>query len=530
MKKVFIGASQKLTLDLCNKVAREGYVAGISQDDLTLVKKSNDYFKKIFDKKTPIYGLNTQFGNQAYVVDSNLLSEKEVYLKSVYERQINLIKAHNCGLGQETPREIVRATVLLRANCLSLANSGVRPLVVKNLIELLNKNVHPVINKYGSIGASGDLIPLSSIAATLTGQNTEVEFKGKKMQANTALNLIGLKKLEPEMREGIALINGTSHMTAIASLSLYDLNKLFPQLLSALAMILESLLIIESPYNPLVHKLKNHQGEIEVNKFFLDFWKGSLLVRNLEKINEENVEQMKISEASKEISDLQNLQDFYSLRSVPQGFGPMHENLKRAIVWIEEEMNSVNDNPIVSESTNQILHGANFMGYYVTEACDILKMDISQASSWMHSMYSNLLNARKNSGLTENLVIHENTHHGFKPTQIMFASIVVQNRKLAQSQQAFMVPTEGDNQDVNSLAVHAAYDFRESVENLERLTAILFIAGAQALEMRGIKKASKKAQKIHSVIREKVSFMEEDRSLRPDIEEVIMMMRESKLQ
>lgn len=527
-KDIFIGSSKKITLDSLVSVARFGGKVDITPADIKKIEKSHLFFKSIFDQKVPIYGLNTQFGNQAYVLDEHLLSDDDEYRKSVYERQVNLIRAHDCGLGIEAPEEIVRATMLLRANCLSLAHSGVRPLVIKNLIQLLNKKVHPVINRYGSIGASGDLVPLSSVAAALTLQDSaDVNYSGKRMKAVDALADISLKKLEPEMREGIALINGTSYMTSIAALSLHDLQKLYPQMLSAIAMVMEALLVIDSAYNPLVHELKNHKGEIDVNDFFIKFWKGSSLVRGLKKINDDNITKIK---QKGEFSNFLNLQDFYSLRSVPQGFGPMDENLKKAVQWIEEEMNSVNDNPIVSEKTNQVLHGANFMGYYVTEACDILKMDISQASSWMHSLYSNLLNSRKSSGLTENLVVHENTHHGFKPTQILFASLVVQNRKLAQSQQAFMVPTEGDNQDVNSLAVHAAYDFREAVQNLERMTAILFIAGAQALEMRGIKKASKKAQKIHAVLRTEVSFMEKDRSLRPDIESVITMMRESKLQ
>ena len=326
--KVLIGSSQKLTLDLCKRVARDGAQVDITAGDILKVKKSHKYLKDLFDKKTLIYGLNTQFGSQAHVLDKNILKDESEYFTSVYDRQVNLIRSFNCSLGIEAPEEIVRATMLLRANCLSLAHSGVRPLVIEKLIKLLNSEVHPVINRYGSIGASGDLIPLSAIAATLISEETaEVNFKNQKTSAKKALASIDMEKLEPEMREGIALINGTSYMTSIAALSLYDLHKLYPQMLSALAMVLESLRVIDAPYDSLVHKLKNHQGEIDVNEFFVNFWKGSKLVRSMAEINSDNLNKIK---ADNTVTDFKNLQDFYSLRSVPQGFGPMEENLKKA--------------------------------------------------------------------------------------------------------------------------------------------------------------------------------------------------------
>ena len=192
-------------------------------------------------------------------------------------------------------------------------------------------------------------------------------------------------------------------------------------------------------------------------------------------------------------------------------------------------MNSVNDNPIVNVKADKIYQAANFMGYYVTESCDVLKMDIAQASTWLHAVLANMVHPRKNSGLPANLVSHPEINNGFRPVQILSAAPAVQNRKLAQAQQAFMLPTEGDNQDVNSLAAHAAFDLREAAINMERLTAIMFLASAQALELRGISKAGNQSKKIHKIIREKSTFVEADRSLAGDIESVIKLMREEEI-
>ena len=523
---VLLGGNSRLTLKNCNQVARENARVAIAGDAESLMDKSHEVLLKYMEERVPIYGLNTQFGGQVNMLDSNMTNHSDDYHKSSRERQYNLIKSHDCGLGEEAPEEITRSAMMLRAHCISLGYSGVRPVVAQALINFLNKGIHPIIRKYGSIGASGDLIPLSAIAHALIGGKTDVYFKKEKMRIAEALKETGLDKFKLEGREGLALINGTSFMTGIAALAVYDLKRLFPQMLSAIAMSLESLMVIGSAYNPLVHELKRHKGSMLVNDFLNDFWKGNKLIQSLTDIRKENLRSFKSNHS---VETVKGIQDCYSLRSVPQGFGPFQENLEKSAGWIEDEMNSVNDNPIINVEADKIYQAANFMGYYVTESCDILKMDIAQASTWLHAILANLVHPRKNLGLPANLVSHPEINNGFRPIQILAASLAVQNRKLAQSQQAFMIPTEGDNQDVNSLAAHAAFDLREAAENLERLTAMMLLASAQALELRGISKASNQAKKIHKTIREKSEFVEADRPLSGDIELVIKLMREEKI-
>jgi histidine ammonia-lyase len=314
-------------------------------------------------------------------------------------------------------------------------------------------------------------------------------------------------------------------MTAIASLATYNLNRLTRQMLFAIAMALESMMVISSGYHPLVHQLKRQLGENKVNEFLIDFWQGSHLLTDLDELRSDNI----TNDPNETAHNSRPVQDYYSLRAVSQGFGPFEENLERATAWIENEMNSINDNPIIDPAENKIHHSANFMGYYVTDACDIMKMDIAQASTWMHALLANLVHPRKNHHLPANLVDKPGEQNGFRPIQLLAAALAVENRKLALSHQAFTLPTEGDNQDVNSLGTHAALDLQESVSNLERLTAILLLASSQALEYRDIRKSSQKTQMIYQIIRDHVPKISDDRPLSEEINLVTTLLDEEKI-
>jgi histidine ammonia-lyase len=348
------------------------------------------------------------------------------------------------------------------------------------------------------------LIPLATIAAAVVGEDVEVHFDGSTIPARTLMQQLGLAPLQIKGREGLALINGTSFMSSVAGLALHDLVRLFEPMIRVIAMALESLRVIEEGYRPIVHSLKGHAGELAIAEMIESFWVGSRLTRNLDGAR---------SEGAHEIG----VQDYYSLRAVAQGFGVFHENLERATRWVESEMNSVNDNPIVVRSDGQVYHTANFMGYYVSSACDILRADVAQAATWLHALVANLVHARKNRGLPVNLIEDPTNHSGFRPIQILAASLAVQCRKLAQSHASFVLPTEGDNQDVNSLGTHAAFDLRAAVEHLERLTGILLLAATQALELRGLSLAAPSSQALVAEYRRGVAMLREDRLVQRDL-------------
>lgn len=516
-QSISIGVNRKLRLADAKKLARNQLMVGLSQESYQAIEASFEMLKLLADKRTPVYGMNTDFGDQVRYMDPHLHSDNsKLYYESINARQENIIKSLACSQGNFVAPEIIKVTMMLRAHCLAQGYSGVSLNAVSAILAWLNGGIIPMVRCYGSIGASGDLIPLASIATCLLGENVAVMYRNEIMMAPEAMALAGLTKFKPQLRDGLALINGTSFMTAIASLTLYDLKRLFIQMLSAISMALESMLVISSAYHPLVHQLKYQLGENDITHFISNFWKGSQLLSDLDELRSSTTPNKPV-------------QDYYSLRAVPQGFGPFQENLTFATKWIENEMNAVNDNPIIDITENKIHHTANFMGYYITEACDLLKMDIAQASTWLHALLANMVHPRKSYGLPVNLTVDPNNHNGFRSMQLLAAALAVQNRKLAQSHQAITLPTEGDNQDVNSLGTHAAFDLLESAENLERLTAILFLASAQALELRGIKKASYRAQEIYQIIREHSATLAACRPMSEEIISIVQLLKEEQI-
>lgn len=523
---IIIGADSRLTLHDAKLIAKRHSPISLSTSSPAAIERSFLFLKSCIDQRIAIYGLNTHFGDQVSFLDSyikNSTINPEHYYESINARQENLIKSHACGLGQILSPEVVRVAMMLRAHCLAQGYSGVTYDAVQAIINYINSGIVPMVRCYGSIGASGDLIPLATIAAGIAGENVDVLYQNVVMPASQAIQLAGLEKFKPKYRDGLAMINGTSLMTAIASIALYKIKRLFKQMLCVIGMSLESMQVIESSFHPLVHQLKRHLGENQVNHFLLNFWSGSQLLTNLDELRSDIVSGDLPSETQ---DQKKSVQDYYSLRAVAQGFGPFQENLERAIVWIEDEMNSINDNPIIDAIDQKIHHSANFMGYYVTDASDILKINIAQASTWIHALLANMVHPRKNNNLPANLVLKPGVNNGFRPLQLLAASLAVQNRKLAQCHQAFMLPTEGDNQDVNSLGTHAALDLQESVDNLERLTAILLLASVQALELRGITKACKKAQDIYEIVRRSVNKVADCRPLTHELEITIGLLEQ----
>lgn len=523
-----VGAQCRLTLADAKLLAKKSLPVRLHRNSHAPMAKSYRFLQSCINQRIAIYGINTHFGDQVSLIDPyihNNTVTPEQYHDSINSRQENLIRSHSCGLGNIIPAEIIRVAMMLRAHCLGQGFSGVTPHTVQAILDYLNSGIVPIVRTYGSIGASGDLIPLAMIAAGIIGEEVDVIYRGERMRAPKAIAIAGLDRMKPQGRDGLAMINDTSFMTSIASLALYDLKRLFKQMLCAIGMSLESMLVIESSFNPLVHQLKRHSGENYVNQFLLNFWEESKLLTCLDELRELN----KTSQSTPTSDSIKRVQDYYSLRSVSQGFGPFFENLERATLWIENEMNSINDNPIIDSENQKIHHSANFMGYYVTDTCDILKMDIAQASSWIHALIANMVHPRKNYQLPANLVPDPSKQNGFRPIQLLTAALAIQNRKLAQAHQAYMLPTEGDNQDVNSLGTHAAIDFREAVNNLERLTAVLLLAATQALEFRGLEKASPRSQAIHHLIRQYSPPLGDCRPMSEDIESIVHLLEEERL-
>jgi histidine ammonia-lyase len=331
--------------------------------------------------------------------------------------------------------------------------------------------------------------------------------------AADALASVNLKPEPLSMKEGLSIVNGTSFMTAAAGLTLHRLCKLLPLSLAACASCVEAMLGMDSPYMPFVHEGKRHAGQIKVAAFVSQCFEGSQMIRKLSDLRLQWREML----LSSGRADQENVQDCYSLRGIAHGFGPFADDLQRSVQWVENEMNSLNDNPVIDAETDYIFSSANFLGDYIAVACDHLRADVAKAGTWMHAIFGNLVTARKSRGLPSCLVTDPEVGTGFKIVQLLVGSLVMQNRTLCLPVSAVMLPTEGDNQDMVSLGTHSVFNLIDVTNNFQTIIATTMLAAAQALELRGIEKAGAVSRKLWEFVREKSAFLEADRPLHDEI-------------
>lgn len=515
-QQLSIGKSHRLTLsELYNAVTNNDIEIILSKKDRERIVKSRQILERFIDDRLPVYGVNTQFGDDAYRI--NIKGDYDGYLVALNRKQHNVIRALACGMGDVCSKEITRATLILRAHALAQGNSGVRDEVINRLIHCIQLGIYPLMYHYGSVGASGDLIPMASIALTLMGEHP-VCFQEKIILSRDAFSIIGVAPLELQMKEGLSIVNGTSFSTAIVALAVKKLCRFLPLSIAASASCAEAMLAMDSSYDPFIHETKNHNGQIRIAEFVRKCWEGSSLIRSLENLRREWRDNL----LNEGVDSQEHVQDYYSLRSIAHGFGPFFENMERAVRWIEEEMNSSNDNPLIDSDANKIHHGANFLTDYIAVIADQLRSDVAKGSTWMHAILGNLVHPRKNRGLPSNLISDPNEYTGFKTLLLLVASLAIHNRMRTIPVSAVMLPTEGDNQDMVSLGTHSAFDLLEIAENYSRITAVLLLAAAQAIELRGKEKAGRTSQAILSFVRKIIPLIVFDRPLTQDLDKLVI--------
>lgn len=510
---IILGKSHWLTVDDLYRVATLQETVSLDEYARERIRSGRAIMNTFSINRLPVYGINTQFGDDAYRV--LIEGDEESYYESLTTRQNGVMRALGCGVGDPCSHEIVRATMLLRTHTLSLGSSGVREHLIDRMITLVNEDVTPIIYHLGSIGASGDLIPLSTIARVLMGEGI-VNYRGSQMIATEALTAVNMSAEPLLLKEGLAIANGTSFMTAIAGLAIRELCHLIPLSIAACAASAEAMLAMDSPYSEFVHEAKHHHGQQQVAALVRSWWQGSNLIRSLDDLRQQ-WRNMLLTEGR---ARQEHIQDYYSLRAIAHGFGPIYDNLSIAKQWIEEEMNSANDNPIVDVDARTIHSSANFLGDYVAVACDHLRADLAKASTWMHAIMANLIHPRKNRGLPSCLVSDPDTVTGFKTIQIMMASLAIDQRMRCTPVASVMLPTEGDNQDMVSLGTHSAYELSKMVNTYRLFTASMLITAAQALELRGIENASPKSRLLWDFVRRVSAFVDQDRPLQQEITEL----------
>jgi len=492
--KTMIVNGNNLHIEDVIKISRHMEKVEIGKDAIKKVEKSRKNVEKIINDGKPIYGVNTGFGELAKV---------RIEKNEIKKLQYNLVRSHACGTGEALPEEIVRAMILLRLNSLLKGFSGVRSIVIKKLAESLNKRFYPFVPSQGSVGASGDLIPLAHIALALIGEG-EAFYNGKLMPSIEAMKKIGMEPLELEAKEGIALINGTQYMTAAAALALYDSVNLLKNAQIAGAMSLEALKGTNKAFQENVGMARPHPGQIKV-------------ARNLMKITEGSEIIMKYGK--------EKVQDAYTLRCMPQVFGAMSDYLQSIKKILEIEINSATDNPLVFD--DDVISCGNFHGEPVAIAIDLLNIILTKMASFSERRIARLVD-EKLSGLPPFLSKKPGINSGTMILQYTAASLTSENKSMAYPSSVDSIPTSANQEDYQSMGSIGAGKVMRILKNCERVIAIEFIVASQALEFIG-EKPGKGVRRAYEVVRKKVRPIDEDRAMYKDIEKMALLVHEGKI-
>lgn len=474
--------------------------------DTTLVERVEKSFNflKEFSKNKIIYGVNTGFGPMAQY---KIKTEDQIQL------QYNLIRSHASGSGNPIPAKYVKSAMLARLNTLSLGNSGVHKSTVELMTSLINKDITPLIYEHGGVGASGDLVQLAHLALILIGEG-EVFYKGKRCNTEEVFKLEKLTPINVELREGLALMNGTSVMTGIGIVNVIYTKRLLNWVISCSAAINE---IVQAYDDHLSHELnttKKHKGQQEVAKQMRDHLKDSTLTRSRE--------QFLYNGNSNSPVFKEKVQEYYSLRCVPQILGPVLDTLNNTCKILVGEVNSANDNPIVDVEKQQVYHGGNFHGDYVSLEMDKLKIVVAKMSMLAERQLNYLLNSKLNNILPPFVNLGQlGLNFGMQGVQFTATSTTAENQTLSNPMYVHSIPNNNDNQDIVSMGTNAALMTKKVIENSFEVVAIELITIVQAIEYLNFKdKVSSKTKTLFDDIRKLVPVFKEDVVMYPYVNKV----------
>lgn len=490
-----------VTIDQIISLSEKGFMAQLSADKdyLSFIQRGADYVMQILAEGKPVYGINTGLGDSCDVVISNDLA---LVLSK------HLVTYHGCGLGAYFSNKQAKAIIAVRIASLAKGYSGVRPLLLQQLVAFLNHDITPLIPSEGSVGASGDLTPLSYLAATLCGER-EVLYKGERMQAHKALNLAGLSGLVLQPKEALALMNGTSVMTALACEAYTRAHYLMQLATRITAMASYALDGNAHHFDEFLFSLKPHAGQQNIAQ-----WIRQDLVID-------------------DYAHSGRIQDRYSIRCAPHIIGVLAD----ALVWIktdiENEINSVNDNPIIDADHKRVMHGGHFYGGHIAFTMDSLKNQVANLADMLDRQMALLVDSRYSNGLPNNLsgscAANASINHGLKALQISVSAWTAEALKLTMPASVFSRSTESHNQDKVSMGTIASRDCLRVLELTEQVAAAMLIAVYQGMRLR--LKLPQQAS-LHSrlanmveMLSAHITFIEEDRVLQPELEELIAQIR-----
>lgn len=474
-----------LTIEQVIRVARGMEKVEIAPEAQEAVNKARAYIEKKLEDGDIIYGLTTGFGKFANV----FISKEETA-----ELQKNLIISHTCAMGDPYETKYVRAAMLLRCNALSRGNSGIRLSTIQTMIDMLNAQIHPIIPEKGSLGASGDLAPLSHIAMALIGLG-KVEYKGQVVDAAEAMEAEGITPVELEAKEGLSLNNGTQMMTAIGVNVIYDAMKLAKIADIATAMTSEALHGITKAYDEKVHFVRGQKGQMTVAENLRVLLEGS---KNAKLVQETKV------------------QDPYSLRCIPQIHGATRDSIEYAFEKISTEINAVTDNPLVFPDEDQVISGGNFHGQPMALTMDFLKMAIAELANVSERRAERLINPALAEGLPGFLTKYGGVCSGFMIAQYAAASMVSENKVYAHPACVDSIPSSGNQEDHVSMGTTSARTCAMVLDNAQKVIGIELASAAQGIWLRqeigenGIDNLSPATKAAYDFIRTKSEPVDRD--------------------
>ncbi|MCX7736328.1 MAG: aromatic amino acid ammonia-lyase [Candidatus Kapabacteria bacterium] len=473
-----------LTTEKLELIARKKEKVELSNEALERIKKCRIMLEEKLQAKEIMYGTNTGIGEFSEIV----LSDEQVKNFQRY-----LIYNHSAGIGEPVPVEFVRAAIASRINVHSHGNSGCRPEITLTLVEMLNKDVIPVVCQKGSVGACGDLAPMSQIALLMMGEG-EAYYNGERLPGRVAFEKAGIKIPGLEARDGLAVINGSNLLTAISALHINDFKRVIKQAEIAAAMTLEALLANMKPYDIRLHKLRGFNGAIKSSAAIKKCIEGSDLLTGKVKTK---------------------VQDAYSMRSTPQVIGAARDAIEFAKSQVEIELNGVGDNPIFIPEDKLTLTGANFQGTPVSLPMDLAGASITMICVLSERRLNRLLNPALSQGLPAFLTKEPGFYSGLMLSQYTADSLIVEQRILSAPASIQSIPAAADQEDFVSMGMNTALKNQQILDNAYGILGIEFMAAAQALDFRNFNNGLG-VQTARNTIRKYVEFLDVDRPLYPD--------------
>lgn len=481
-----------LTIEEVGAILENHATLELSDDARQRIVRCRKYLdKKIAESDVPIYGVTTGFGSLCNVsVDKDRLAQL----------QVNLIMSHACGVGSRVPNDIVKIMLFLKAQSLSYGYSGCQVETVERLLDFFNNDIYPVVYTQGSLGASGDLVPLAHLCLPLLGKG-EVEYKGERMSGKALLQKMNWEPIQLASKEGLALLNGTQNMNAYAVWAVLQSERLCDWADKIGVMSLEAYDGRNEPFTHAVHAVRPHKGQIDTAAHIRELLEGSELIK-----------QPKV-----------NVQDPYSFRCMPQVHGASKDTLAYVRSVIEIELNAATDNPTVCPDDDLVISAGNFHGEPIAQPMDFLAIALCELSNISERRIYKLISGTRN--LPSFLVAKPGLNSGFMIPQYAAASIVSQSKMYSTPASVDSIPSSQGQEDHVSMGANAATKLYQVVLNTERVLAIELFNAAQALEFRRPLKSSPAIEAIYAAYRKVVPFIENDEFMSPHIAQSVEFLR-----